>query len=111
MIFVGWGFLMSFLKRYGFSAISVNLLLSAFTVQWVVLLRGFLSNVFVAKGYFTVSISELMTADVTCVAVLITMGALLGQLTPVQFLVLAFMESSAAVLLEHLLFQILHVCF
>ncbi|KAE9551202.1 hypothetical protein FO519_005589 [Halicephalobus sp. NKZ332] len=50
-----------------------------------------------------------MTADVTCVAVLITMGALLGQLTPAQFLILAFMESSAAVLLEHLLFQILHI--
>lgn len=79
MIFVGFGFLMSFLKRYGFSAISVNLLLSAFSVQWVVLLRGFLSSEFITKGFFTVSISDLMTADVTCVAVLISMGALLGQ--------------------------------
>uniref|UniRef100_A0AC35FTM8 Ammonium transporter AmtB-like domain-containing protein n=1 Tax=Panagrolaimus sp. PS1159 TaxID=55785 RepID=A0AC35FTM8_9BILA len=69
MIFVGFGFLMSFLKRYGFSAISVNLLLSAFSVQWVVLLRGFLSSEFITKGFFTVSISDLMTADVTCVAI------------------------------------------
>uniref|UniRef100_A0A915DJ89 Ammonium transporter AmtB-like domain-containing protein n=1 Tax=Ditylenchus dipsaci TaxID=166011 RepID=A0A915DJ89_9BILA len=33
MVIVGFGFLMSFLKRYGFSAISVNLLLSAFVIQ------------------------------------------------------------------------------
>uniref|UniRef100_A0A7E4WCD1 Ammonium_transp domain-containing protein n=1 Tax=Panagrellus redivivus TaxID=6233 RepID=A0A7E4WCD1_PANRE len=109
MIFVGCGFLMSFLKRYGFSAISVNLLLASFCVQWVTLLRGFLSPNFINKGYFTISISELMTSDVTSLAVLITMGALLGQLTPVQFLVLAFIESSVAVLLEHLLFEILHI--
>ena len=79
MIFVGFGFLMSFLKRYGFSAISVNLLLSAFSFQWIVLLRGFLSSEFITKGFFTVSISDLMTADVTVLAILISMGALLGQ--------------------------------
>ncbi|VDL73541.1 unnamed protein product [Nippostrongylus brasiliensis] len=32
--------------RYGFSAVSVNLLLSAFVIQWAMLLRGFLSKQF-----------------------------------------------------------------
>ncbi|KAH7729890.1 Rh-like protein 2 [Aphelenchoides avenae] len=37
------------------------------------------------------------------------MGVLLGTLTPVQYLVLAFMETSFAVIVEHILFNILHI--
>jgi hypothetical protein len=33
MIFVGFGFLMAFLRRYGFSAIGYTLLVSVFVVQ------------------------------------------------------------------------------
>lgn len=41
MIFVGFGFLMTFLKRYGFSATGFNLLVAALMVQWAILARGF----------------------------------------------------------------------
>ncbi|EYC31565.1 hypothetical protein Y032_0004g2220 [Ancylostoma ceylanicum] len=58
MIFVGFGFLMAFLKRYGFSAVSVNLLLSAFVIQWAMLLRGFLSKQFHDTGTFTLGVPE-----------------------------------------------------
>jgi hypothetical protein len=51
----------------------------------------------------------LVQADLSCVTVLITMGVLLGRLTPVQFLVLAFLETSLTVLLEHLLYNVLYV--
>ena len=42
MIFIGFGFLMTFLKRYGLSAISLNMLISSFAIQWTILLSGFL---------------------------------------------------------------------
>ena len=58
MIFVGFGFLMAFLKRYGFSAVSVNLLLSSFVVQYSMVLRGFLSKKFHDTGFFTIGIPE-----------------------------------------------------
>ncbi|KAI6185847.1 Ammonium-transp domain-containing protein [Aphelenchoides besseyi] len=109
MVVVGFGFLMSFLKKYGFSAISINLLLTSFIVQFVIILRGFLSVEFATTGKFTISINELIQADLSCVAVLITMGVLLGRLTPIQFLILGFIEVSIATILEHVLFNILHI--
>jgi hypothetical protein len=39
MIFVGFGFLMTFLKRYGYSAIGYNFMLSCFAFLWNVLVR------------------------------------------------------------------------
>ncbi|CAD6186788.1 unnamed protein product [Caenorhabditis auriculariae] len=109
MIFVGFGFLMAFLKRYGFSAVSVNLLLSAFVIQYAILLRGFLTKRFHDTGYFTIGIPEMVAADSSCAVVLITMGVLLGRLTPSQFLLLSFFETSLAVCVEHVVFNILHV--
>lgn len=41
MIFVGFGFLMTFLRRYGFSAVGFNFLLGALMVQWAALCEGF----------------------------------------------------------------------
>lgn len=40
MIFVGFAFLMTFLKKYGYSASGFNLLLGAFVVQWALISRG-----------------------------------------------------------------------
>lgn len=39
MIFIGFGYLMTFLKRYGYSAVGYNFLLSAFVFMWNVLVR------------------------------------------------------------------------
>ncbi|KAJ8922788.1 hypothetical protein NQ315_007823 [Exocentrus adspersus] len=41
MIFIGFGYLMVFLKRYGYSSIGFTFLLGSFTVQWSVLCLGF----------------------------------------------------------------------
>ena len=41
MIIVGFGFLMTFLKRYSWSALGFNFLFAAFTVQWAILVQGF----------------------------------------------------------------------
>lgn len=40
MIFVGFGFLMTFLQRYGYSAVGFNFLLAAFGIQWALLMQG-----------------------------------------------------------------------
>ncbi|VDO22954.1 unnamed protein product [Heligmosomoides polygyrus] len=51
----------------------------------------------------------MMCADNSCAVVLITMGVLLGRMTPVQFLLLAFFETSISVVVDHVVFNILHV--
>jgi ammonium transporter Rh len=40
MIFVGFGFLMTFLKKYGYSAVALNFLIAAITLQWATLCQG-----------------------------------------------------------------------
>ena len=40
MIFVGFGFLMTFLRRYGYGSIGFNLLLAALVLQWGTLTTG-----------------------------------------------------------------------
>lgn len=40
MIFVGFAFLMTFLKKYGFSATGFNLFLAALVIQWAMICRG-----------------------------------------------------------------------
>lgn len=36
MMFIGFGFLMTFLRKYGFGALSYNFILCAFGIQWYV---------------------------------------------------------------------------
>ena len=42
MIFVGFGFLMTFLKRYGYGSVGLNMLIAAVVIQWAMLVSGFL---------------------------------------------------------------------
>ena len=41
MIFIGFGFLMTFLKKYGLSAMSLNMLIAVICLQWATLIFGF----------------------------------------------------------------------
>lgn len=109
MMFVGFGFLMTFLRRYGFSAVSLNLVLTAFVIEWSLILRGFLSHDFHDQGKFSINIFSLMTADFGAAVVLISMGAMLGKLSPVQYLLMAFIETTIGHICEHVVVEILHV--
>ena len=45
---------------------------------------GFFSHEFAHSGKFTISLEQLFTADFAAAVVLISMGAMLGKLSPVQ---------------------------
>ena len=42
MLFGGFGLLMTFLKRYGFSALSLTMMITVLVIEWSILLTGFL---------------------------------------------------------------------
>ena len=44
MIFVGFGYLMTFLDRYSFSALGYNMLISAVVIQWSMLLNSWVAK-------------------------------------------------------------------
>lgn len=40
MVFAGFGFLMTFLRKYGFSGVGINLLIAALGLQWGTIIQG-----------------------------------------------------------------------
>ena len=93
MIFIGFGFLMTFLRKYGFSSVGFNFMLAALTIQWSILTNEFWHQLW-ADHWHTIKmdIAHLITGDFAAGAVLVSFGAVLGKLTPVQLLVMALVE-------------------
>lgn len=58
MIFVGFGFLMTFLKRYSFSGVGFNFLIAAFGLQWALLMQGWFHTLDLTTGKITIGIER-----------------------------------------------------
>jgi len=108
MIFIGFGFLMTFLRKYGHSSVGINFLLAAFTIQWHLLCHGFFAQAFAGNGFTKIGINldSLLLADFASAVILISFGALLGKVSPVQMIVLAFFEVIWFNISEQVLLQI-----
>ncbi|CAH0400164.1 unnamed protein product [Chilo suppressalis] len=93
MIFIGFGFLMTFLKKYCYSALGFNWLLAALVIQWALLCQAFYhmkdNTIYITK-------KSLLEADIMSATVLITFGALLGIASGVQLLFIAIVEVAVA---------------
>jgi len=94
MVFVGFGFLMVFLKTHCWSSVGFNFIIAAWCLQCGVVFLGFwrkaLEYGFADKIH--VHMLDLIEADFCAATVLITMGALLGKVTLPQMLLLATFE-------------------
>lgn len=94
MIFIGFGFLMTFLKKYTFSAVGYNFLIAAFAIQWAMIVNGVVHSVYEGHGDqpISLSITTLITSDFAAGAVLISFGAVLGKTSPLQMLLVVIFE-------------------
>jgi len=94
MIFVGFGFLMTFLAKYGFGAVGLNFLIGALSIQWGMLGAGFMHHMYTHSASHTImlDIKMLIEGDFAAGAVLITFGALLGKTSPLQMVAIVFFE-------------------
>lgn len=90
MIFIGFGFLMTFLQRYGFSSVGFNFLIAAFALQWATLMQGFFHGMH--EGKIHIGVESMINADFCTGSVLISFGAVLGKTSPVQLLIMALFE-------------------
>ncbi|XP_005424998.1 ammonium transporter Rh type A [Geospiza fortis] len=103
MIFVGFGFLMTFLKKYGFSSVGFNMLIAAFGLQWGILMQGFWH---MKRGKISVNIESMINADFSTATALISFGALLGKTSPIQMLILTLLEITMFACNEHLVTKV-----
>ena len=59
MVFVGIGFLMAFLRRYGYGSVGFNFIIGAYVLEWALLVRGwFESSLSDSVGMFVIGIKE-----------------------------------------------------
>merc|ERR1712142_484844 len=91
MMLIGFGFLMTFLKRHGFGSVGFNFLLTAYVIQWSLLLNGFFENIG-KEQIIHLKLEKFLHADFAVAAVLISFGAVLGVTSPTQLLVMATFE-------------------
>ncbi|XP_076980285.1 ammonium transporter Rh type C [Tamandua tetradactyla] len=107
MIFVGFGFLMTFLQRYGFGAVGFNFLLAAFGIQWALLMQGWFHSFH--GGYILLGVENLINADFCVGSVCVAFGAILGKVSPVQLLIMTLFQVTLFSVNEFILLNLLQV--
>lgn len=102
MIFIGFGFLMTFMKKFGFGAVAFNMLLAVIALQLTILLEGFWHEAFLdttvagnTKKFdkkIPLNLTKFIQGDFGAAVVLISFGAVLGKLNPGQLIFMTFVE-------------------
>jgi len=96
MIFIGFGFLMTFLRKYGYSAVGLNMFLAVLCIQWFILAGGFIHKLVHGDGALeskiTINLVSFITGDFAAAVILITFGALIGKVSVEQLLIITFFE-------------------
>ncbi|XP_019478391.1 blood group Rh(CE) polypeptide isoform X2 [Meleagris gallopavo] len=90
MLIFGFGFFLMFLKRYSFSSVGFNLLIIVLGVQCSLLMQNV--SVFLKEGKLKGSLESLIEAAMSMVAVIISIGAVLGKTNPMQSIVMTIVE-------------------
>jgi len=100
MLLMGFGFLMVFVKNYGYSALTGTYLVVGVGLPFYLLLRS--TGVISAEPIAADSIKSVLLAEFACAAALISMGAVLGRLRLYQYALLAIVAVPAYMLNEWL---------
>jgi ammonium transporter Rh len=82
MIFIGFGFLMTFIKTNAWSALVFNWVLSVWCIQWAILASGFWHQILTGvenMHRIELSIESLIAGDFGAGAAMITFGVILGK--------------------------------
>ncbi len=100
MLLVGFGFLMVFVRRYGYGATTGTYLMVAVGLPLYILLRG--SGILCKEPIAPSTIKALLYAEFAVASALIAMGAVLGRLRVFQYALLALLLVPAYMLNEWL---------
>uniref|UniRef100_A0A3P9MM76 Rh family, C glycoprotein b n=1 Tax=Oryzias latipes TaxID=8090 RepID=A0A3P9MM76_ORYLA len=107
MIFVGFGFLMTFLKRYSFGGVGFNFLIAAFGLQWALLMQGWFHHLG-DDGKISINVYSMINADFCVAGCLIAYGALLGKVSPVQLMVLTLFGVTLFAVEEYIILNLIY---
>ncbi|PFX22508.1 ammonium transporter Rh type A-like [Stylophora pistillata] len=93
IVFMGVGFLMTFLKKYGYSGVGYNFFIAALLSQWGAIINGCFNQIYInGKDHIEIGIRNLISAEFAAVTVLISFGVVLGKVSRLQLLVIGILE-------------------
>jgi len=110
MMFIGFGFLMTFLKKYTFGALGFTMFITVIALQWGTLCVNFWRQV-MHNGPFKkieISIEQLVIGDFSAAAVLISFGGVIGKVSPHQLMFMTIVELVLYGLNEAIATQVLY---
>merc|ERR1719450_1241961 len=87
MMFVGFGYLMTFLKAYGLGAVGLTMFITCLGVEFAILVESYMG-----KGALDIDFLSLLNGNFAVAAVLISFGGLIGKISPTQITVLTIVE-------------------
>jgi len=94
-VFFGWGFLSAWLKKHGYTSIAFSFMIAIFAFQFNFFMIGVWRNID-AQGtdwnWIPMNFQTLIETIYGPLAVLVTYGAVLGKITPLELLIMAFLE-------------------
>jgi len=97
MMFIGFGYLMTFLKWYGLGAVGFTMLITAVGLQWYLFCDSFWYQMYNTENNpdwtrVPVNMYSLMDCLFGVSAVLISFGGVIGKVSPFQLMIMTFIE-------------------
>lgn len=115
MMLIGFGFLMTFIQSYSWSALAYTFFMNSIVVQLYILLSAFWERVFHQDnetywGSHILINERTLTASSYCVAsILIAFGAVLGRLKAFELLLMVVIQTIGYTLNEAIVYTILEI--
>ena len=103
MLLIGFGFLMVFVRKYGYSSITATYLIVALSIPLYMLIRPYLWGS--ASNLTIANISMLLFAEFAAASLLIAIGGILGRVNTSQYLLVGMLFTPVYALNEWLLFS------
>lgn len=103
MLLIGFGFLMVFVRKYGYTSITATYLMVALSLPLYMLIRPYLWGS--AADLTITNISMLLFAEFAAASLLIAIGGVLGRVNTNQYLIIGFLFTPVYALNEWLLFS------
>src|SRR5665648_455029 len=102
MLLLGFGFLMVFVRKHGFSSITATFLVVSVALPLYMLIKSFLGEGFESS---LISIDSFILAEFAAASLLIAIGAPLGKLKMDQYIIMAALFIPAYILNEWLILE------
>jgi ammonium transporter Rh len=95
MLLLGFGFLMTFLRKYGLGAVGFTMMLTAISMQLNLFMEPLARHLYGSDVEYPLelNVASLIDGEFSAATLLISYGAVIGRASPTQLLIMAFFQS------------------